>query len=229
MVMNKQLFTSIISLLLLSGLLLAQDEDIKPLKFKKLRKEIQKKKSPFYYPALYQRYIQLDTSLTTEEFRHLYYGYTFQDEYSPYGIPELRDSLISYLGREELLRSEYEVAARIGRELLRGSPFRLRETFITAVAYEMAGDAKMSSIYFNYYEKQVDAIMTTGDGLSTNTAFVVIYVQDEYEILEVLGFKFGGEQYLLNDNFDMLELISNPYGIDALYFDVSRLFAVEFR
>jgi hypothetical protein len=199
------------------------------LKFKKLRKEIQKKKSPFYYPDLYQRYIDLDTSLTTEEFRYLYYGYTYQDEYSPYGIPELRDSLVSYLGRDELLRPEYEVAARIGRELLTGNPFRLRETFIVAVAYEMAGDAKMSSIYFSYYEKQVDAIMTTGDGLSTNTAFVVIYVQDEYEMMEVLGFKFGGEQYLLNGDFDMLELEANPYGIDALYFDVSRLFAVEFK
>ncbi|MCK4568915.1 MAG: DUF4919 domain-containing protein, partial [Bacteroidales bacterium] len=133
------------------------------------------------------------------------------------------------LSRQELLRAEYEVAARIGGELLRASPFRLRETFITAIAYEMGGNENMSSIYFNFFEKQVDAIMSTGDGLSANTAFVVIYIRDEYEMLEVLGFKFGGKQALLAGDYDMLELEENPYGVEALYFDVSRMFAAGFK
>jgi len=185
--MIKKLFITLICLFVFSGLVLAQDQEIRPIKFKKLKKEIRKQRSPFYYPALFQRYLDLDTSLTSEDFRYLYYGFTFQDAYAPYGIPALQDSLISYLSRQELFRAEYEVAARIGGKLLQESPFRLRETFITAVAYEMAGNGKMSSIYFNFFEKQVDAIMSSGDGLSANTAFVVIYIRDEYEILEVLG------------------------------------------
>ncbi|MBE9483705.1 MAG: DUF4919 domain-containing protein [Bacteroidetes bacterium] len=227
--MIKKLFFILTILFVFSNLAISQDQEIRPIKFKKLKKEIRKQRSPFYYPVLFQRYLDLDTSLTYEEFRHLYYGFTFQDAYSPYGIPALQDSLISYLSRQELLRAEYQVAARIGGQLLRESPFRLRETFITAVAYEMAGDGKMSSIYFNFFEKQVDAIMSSGDGLSTNTAFVVIYIRDEYEMLEVLGFKFGGGQALLAGDYDKLELEENPYGVEALYFDVSRLFAVGFK
>ena len=227
--MIKKLFIILTILFVFSNLAISQDQEIRPIKFKKLKKEIRKQRSPFYYPVLFQRYLDLDTSLTYEEFRYLYYGFTFQDAYSPYGIPALQDSLISYLSRLELLRAEYEVAARIGGQLLRESPFRLRETFITAVAYEMAGDGKMSSIYFSFFEKQVDAIMSSGDGLSTNTAFVVIYIRDEYEMLEVLGFKFGGGQALLAGDYDKLELEENPYGVEALYFDVSRLFAVGFK
>ena len=227
--MIKKLFIILTILFVFSNLAISQDQEIRPIKFKKLKKEIRKQRSPFYYPVLFQRYLDLDTSLTYEEFRYLYYGFTFQDAYSPYGIPALQDSLISYLSRQELLRAEYEVAARIGGQLLRESPFRLRETFITAVAYEMAGDGKMSSIYFSFFEKQVDAIMSSGDGLSTNTAFVVIYIRDEYEMLEVLGFKFGGGQALLAGDYDMLELDENPYGVEALYFNVSRLFAVGFK
>ena len=227
--MIKKLFIILTILFVFSNLAISQDQEIRPIKFKKLKKEIRKQRSPFYYPVLFQRYLDLDTSLTSEDFRYLYYGFTYQDAYSPYGIPALQDSLISYLSRQELLRAEYEVAARIGRQLLRESPFRLRETFITAVAYEMAGNGKMSSIYFSFFEKQVDAIMSSGDGLSTNTAFVVIYIRDEYEMLEVLGFKFGGGQALLAGDYDKLELEENPYGVEALYFNVSRLFAVGFK
>jgi len=227
--MIKKLLLIFTCIFCLGGIIFSQDDNIEPLKLKKLKKEIRKKKSPFYYPRLFDRYVKQDTSLTIEEFKYLYYGFTFQKGYSPYGTPALQDSLISYLSREELLRAEYEVAARIGGELLQESPFRLRETFITAVSYEMAGNLRMSSAYFDFYQKQVDAIMSTGDGLSTNSAFVVIYIQDEYEIIEVLGFKFGGNQYLLNGNFDMIELQENPYGVDALYFDVDRLLEVGFK
>jgi len=224
----KKILLSIISILCLAGILFAQDTDIRPLKFKKIKKEIKKKKSAFYYPDLLQRYHDLDTTLTVEDFRHLYYGYTFQKGYTPYGTPALQDSLINYLSRPELLRAEYEVAARIGGELLQANPFRLRETFITAVSYEMAGNLRMSGIYFDLYAKQVDAIMSTGDGLSTNSAFVVIHIRDEYELLEILGFEFGGKQYLLEGGYDMLELKENQYGIDALYFNVSRLLDMSF-
>lgn len=224
----KNIILTLICTLWLAGVLSSQETDFQPVKYKKLKKEIKKKRSAYHYPTLYKRYVELDTSLSVGEFRYLYYGYTFQSDYSPYGTPVLQDSLVNYLTRPELMRAEYEVAARIGGELLHANPFRLRETFITAVSYEMAGNLRMSGLYFDLYEKQVDAIMSTGDGLSTLTAFSVIYVQDEYEILEVLGFEFDGNQQLLEGGFDMLELKENPAGFDALFFDVSRLLDVGF-
>lgn len=218
----------LLPLLLLPALLSSQDLEIEPVNYKKVRKAIKKKKSPYYYPVLYQRYIDLDTSLSTLEFRYLYYGYSFQEGYKPYGIPALRDSLISYLEREEPMQQELEVAGRIAGELLKESPFRLRETFIAAVAFEMSGNTKMSAVYYIFFQKQIEAIMSSGDGLSKETAFSVIYIPDEYEILDVLGFTFGGEQSLIDGYFDRLRVLENELGVEELYFDVSRLIEVEF-
>jgi len=219
----------LIPLLLLPALLCSQDLDIEPVNYKKVRKAIKRKKSPYYYPAIYQRYLDLDTSLTANDFRHLYYGYSFQKAYQPYGTPALRDSLINYLQRDEPMQQEVEVAARIAGELLKESSFRLRETFIAAVAFEMSGNVRMSAIYYDFFEKQVEAIMSSGDGLSRETAFSVIYISDEYEILEVLGFVFHGEQSLIEGDFDLLQIEDNAFGIEEMYFDVSRLIEVGFR
>ena len=219
----------IIILFFLPVLAFPQELEIEPLNYKKLKKEIRKKKSSFYYPALYQRYMDLDTTLTATEFRYLYYGFSFQDDYQPYGVPVLRDSLISYLQRPEPMQQEIEVAAKIAGELLRESPFRLRETFIAAVAFEMSGNTRMSTIYFQFFERQVEAIMSSGDGLTKESAFVIIYIPDEYEILEVLGFIFSGSQSLIDGNYDLLKVEENQFGVTEIFFDVNRLIDVGFK
>ncbi|MEN8224382.1 MAG: DUF4919 domain-containing protein [Bacteroidota bacterium] len=218
----------IVLLFFVPVLTFSQDLEIESVNFRKIKKEIKKKRSPYYYPGLYQRYLDLDTSLNAMDFRYLYYGFSFQQAYCPYGTPILRDSLISYLQREDPLQAELEVAAKLAGELLRESPFRLRETFIAAVAFEMSGNEAMSAIYYGFFEKQVEAIMSSGDGLTKETAFTVIYIPDEYEILEVLGFSFGGGQSLTEDNYDLLQLEQNPYEISELYFNVNRLIEVGF-
>ena len=207
----------------------AQEVGSDPVDLRKVGKAIKKKRSPYYYPVLYQRYINLDTTLTSTDFRYLYYGYFFNDGYAPYGTPPLRDSLISYLEREDLMQAEIAVAARIAGDLLRESPFRLRETFIAAVSYEMAGKAALSRAYYLFFEKQVDAIMASGDGLSEETAFLVLYIPDEYEIIEVLGFQHTGQQVLTVNGYDMISLAPNPYGVEAFYFDVRKMLEKGFN
>lgn len=45
------------------------------------------KGSPYYYPAIYMRYMSGDTTLTLEDYRHLYYGYAWQPGYKPFETP----------------------------------------------------------------------------------------------------------------------------------------------
>ena len=73
------------------------------------------------------------------------------------------------------------------------------------------------------------AIMSSGDGLSIETALVVIYVPDEYEMLEVLGFESTQKQALMGEGYDRLEVKKNTFDITYLYFDVRRLFEIGFR
>jgi len=51
--------------------------------YKKIEKNILKKKSPFFYTHLLKRFTDGDTLFNLDEKRHLYYGYIFQPEYNP--------------------------------------------------------------------------------------------------------------------------------------------------
>lgn len=52
--------------------------------FAKIAKETQNPRSEFYYPKLIKLYTRNDTSMTQEQYRNLYLGYFFQEDYDPY-------------------------------------------------------------------------------------------------------------------------------------------------
>ncbi len=58
-------------------------QDFSPVNYKKIEKNILKKKSPFFYTHLLKRFTDGDTLFNLDEKRHLYYGYIFQPEYNP--------------------------------------------------------------------------------------------------------------------------------------------------
>ena len=40
--------------------------------------------NPMYFPKLMKKFNRNDTTMTADEFRHLYLGYMFQEDYDPY-------------------------------------------------------------------------------------------------------------------------------------------------
>jgi hypothetical protein len=63
----------------------------------------------------------------------------------------------------------------------------------------------------------IDAILSSGDGLKKKTAFYVIDVSHEYQLIAILGYQFGGMQKLI-EHYDYLELASNDQGIERVLF-----------
>ena len=82
-----------ISLLLLLQTGFAQLNNFTRPDFKTIEAAIKDKNSPLFYSKLMERYKNNDTTLTNEEYRYLYYGYSFQTEYSPYGRPSQSDAI----------------------------------------------------------------------------------------------------------------------------------------
>jgi hypothetical protein len=207
---------------LLAFCLTAYPQDFIPEKpdYNKIEKNIKSKKSGFYYPVLFQRYINSDSTFTIEEKRHLYYGFTFQPQYAPYDISEYRDSVRAIYDETELADTDYNELLRYSDSLLAGNPFDLRAMDTKLFVYDhqaneaefMKNMIKMNSIY--------DAILSSGDGTTMETAFYVIATTHEYDLLRILGLNFGGEQSLI-DHYDYLKLLENEYGLNGLYFDVS--------
>lgn len=52
--------------------------------FDKIAKDTQNPNSEFYYPKLVKAFQRNDTSMTHEQYRNLYLGYYFQEDYDPY-------------------------------------------------------------------------------------------------------------------------------------------------
>lgn len=74
----------------------------------------------------------------------------------------------------------------------------------------------------------ITALLSTGDGLSPESAITVVTVHQEYEIAEHLGVPRNyciqqSLQAINGKKYDCLEYKTNPRGIERLYFDVTML------
>lgn len=198
----------------------SQDWQFQKPDYKKIESEIKRKKSAFYYPKLFERYLAGDSTMTVEEKRRLYYGFIFQPEYSPYGSSDYEDSLNAILNKDTLLLGDYGQLSVFSDSLLKANPFDIKVLNYKVNISEKLND--VDGLYRNLAKMNmvIDAIISSGNGTSEKDAFYVIFVSNEYDLLDVFGLEFGGEQRLIG-YCDFLKLVENEYGLEGLYFDVS--------
>ena len=59
----------------------------------KIENAVRDSRSPYYYPDLMKKYLGNDTTMTLQDFRHLYLGYASQEDYNPYRIVEIPERI----------------------------------------------------------------------------------------------------------------------------------------
>lgn len=217
--MIKKFFLPV-AVLLVSMTVYSQDIDTKRPNYKKIEKEISKEKSDYFYPKLFKKFMVSDSTMTLKEKRYLYYGYTFQNRYSPYGSPTFNDSINEVFKKKKLEKKDFFKIFKFGDSVLVEKPFDLKTLYYQIYAYDQLGDKTEFKKKINQFRIIVDAILSSGDGLTKETAFYVIYISHEYDLLGILGFEFGGEQRLI-EHYDYLKLAKNPQKIKGFYFDVT--------
>lgn len=216
--MKKLIMFAILFLFLKQGF--SQNQNFEQPDYKKIAIAIKDSDSNLFYNKLMQRYHASDTTMTLNERRHLYFGYVNNEKYAPYGNSNFNDSLSIVLNKKNIEMSDFDLLNKFSDAILKEYPFDLRTMNIKLYALE-----KMFKIteFQNCLTKAtmvLDAILSTGDGLSKETAFYVINPSHEYDILDIIGFQFGDEQRLI-DHYDYLKLAENDSNIEGLYFDVS--------
>lgn len=214
----KKLFVFVVLLTTLTGF--SQSNNFTKPDYKTIEKQIKNKKSKFYYPELLKKFNESDSTLTLEQRRHLYYGSTFQKEYSPYFRADSADSLRVLMNKGRHTEEDLKKISSFCDASLKENPFDLRAFNYKLYACQELRDepefiknlAKMKII--------IDALLSSGDGLSKETAFYVITTSHEYDLLNIIGLNFGGKQSLI-EQYDYLEVSENAHGIKGMYFDVS--------
>ncbi|WP_299780011.1 DUF4919 domain-containing protein [uncultured Formosa sp.] len=206
--------------LLVSFLSFSQDWNFEKPNYETIEKNIQNKNSNLFYDSLMNRYQKSDSTMTLEEKRHLYYGYSFHKNYSPYSSSNYSDSLSVVLQKKKLEPIDLKNVITFTDSMLTKNPFDLRAMDYQMYALEKTGNTATYQNRVIQFRTTLDALMSSGNGASKEDAFYVIYTSHEYDLLGVIGFQFAGSQSLI-EHYDYLTVAENKSNIEGLYFDVT--------
>lgn len=197
-------------------------QDFKKPDYDEIKINIINEESDFYYPQLLNRLKQLDTTLTSIDFEHLYYGYIFNKDYNPYSETSQEEKLSKILeSNEELTKNDYSKYIKLANQSLEEFPIDIRLMNMLAYFYKLDGqEAKFNSLSI-IFQNFVRTILSSGDGSTCESAFHVISVSHEYVFLMMFGLENISQS--LSGNCDYMEFEKDRYQVDGLYFDISKL------
>jgi len=178
------------------------------------------------YNNLFVRFIANDTTLMLNDYLVIYYGQAFRDDYKPNARHDSVKVLNKYLNSNNIDSIDFHKVLNYTKLILKEYPFNIEQVYVGAIAYDKLGLVDSSKIWFYKYENLIKTILSSGDGKSEKTAFIVTKVTDEYSILDALGLQFA-RQSLINKKkkyYDLMSVSQNDYGIEDLYFDINLFY-----
>jgi hypothetical protein len=176
------------------------------------------------YKKLFDRFLNNDTTLSLNEYRIIYYGHAFTQNYRPNSRHDSISVLNKYLNSRNPI--DFKKVLNYTQQILREFPFNIEQIFINGIAYNQLGQKDTSKLWFYKYDKLIKTIFSTGDGRSEKTAMIVTKITDEYSVINSLRLHFKGQELITKGNkaYDRMKVDQNDLGLDALYFDISLFY-----
>ncbi|PCJ86729.1 MAG: hypothetical protein COA57_05835 [Flavobacteriales bacterium] len=187
-----------------------------PVDFDGIEAEISDSISPYFYQSLMKKYLKNSEFLNAEEYKHLYYGYVFQETYKPN-----KNLGLEYAFYEALSHNFTGEVRKFGKKIIRDDFFNIKIIYHLYKSYEGTKKTEHYLIWKHKYYGLIEAIKASGDGQTIKSAYKVINTRDEQALLKQMGLKIR-TQSLLNNKFDILMLKPNELGISMFYFDVRK-------
>lgn len=210
-----------ISLFLVSSFIYSQQKEYEAPNYKVIQKNIENKDSEYYYPKLMDKLKTNDTLITNDQYRHLYFGYTFQKEYHPYTISEEEKKLAPYFQSSDLKKSDYAEIIKISNAALKEFPLNLRVMNFLAYIYHLDGNEAMAKKVSHHFYGLFGAIFSSGDGKECTSGFHVITVNHEYVLMNTLQLEIASQS--LSGDCDYLSLPKDKYQLPGVYFNITKL------
>ncbi len=167
------------------------------------------------YEALLQRYEANDSLLVLQDYATVYYGHSFTSSY--------RGSMETFSEMDDFIKEKkLEEAFEWGKNYRKQNPVSLRLlALLYGLGKELGKDPAELNGYITKVIRLLHVISSSGDGQSAETAFKVICVNDEYQLMRILRVKMV--QQSLIGNCDMIEIEpTTGYNGTQIWFDVSR-------
>lgn len=191
-----------------------------------LNVNIHSKSSPNYYPTIFERYMQGDTTLTLDNYHHLYYGYTFNVNYNPLIVNPLEDSLMMVMARNRdskyISPEIFKDMERVALKSLYYNPFDINVLNILTFINQMSGNEQEAIKYGDKVRKIKEVILSSGNGTSKNSPFHVISRREEESMLGSLGVESVKRSYVTID-IEYFLLKNRFNGSKGLFFNIGRM------
>lgn len=196
-----------------------------PVDYDAIEENISNENSNFYYPTLLARFEQGDSTLQVEDLRHLYYGFTFQDAYRPYDQNPLNTEIAQIMAG--MTTEDVPVLQKLATNYLEQDPFSLKMIYYL-MNFNTMGESEIdNTVLQQQFDGIVEAILSSGNGQTIETAYTVNHPSDEYMVLRSLNLQ--PVENKVETTYDYFQLAENSAGIEEIYFDVDRMATVGTR
>lgn len=152
----------------------------------------------------YIQYLDSIKNNLSDDFFSLRMAYTKTNDYSPYSIEDReRHSRI-----ENLIESKkYESALVVIDSILNHNFIDIISHLYSNYIYDKINKSNESIFHKRIYNGLLESILLSGDGKTTNTAFIVVNTKEEYMFLNWLGLIFKEQNLIFADGyaFDLMK------------------------
>lgn len=145
--------------------------------------------SKYYFPKLMAKYRQNDTTMNLDEYRYLYLGYMFQEDYDPYRTSPYAEMTDDLREKEELTNAEMDTIINYVTMALDDNPFDLGQMSYLVSVLKKHRKPMRATIWEYRLENLLAAIKSTGTGQDADNAWYVIYPMHEYNMVQLLGYE----------------------------------------
>lgn len=192
--------------------------------FEKIKKETYDPKSKYYYPKLMTEYLGNDTNMTMTDFRYLYYGYLFQEDYDPYRTSEFPDKIekLYYKSKNNLTKAEKDTIEKYAKYALADNPFDLRQLTFLVIAFKEKEKNNIAKIREYKFRHLLGAILSSGNGTEEHPWYVIT-PNHEYNLLNFMDLVVTDHKSLDNSIDYLTVKKKNSKSPDGYYFDVSKM------
>lgn len=151
-------------------------------------------RNPNLIDSLNKRLLVVDEGIAQEHYFIIYYGSTLLESYSPYGE--------RMNGLNELFEvADWASITTAASEALLLHPGYSEPLRILGIAHHEQGDTSAANAYFERYYNMLLVPFYSGTGKTTDSAFVVRSVNDEYALLREMGFLVDGQALIHEGSF----------------------------
>ena len=127
--------------------------------------------------------------------------------------------------RKKILKSDCDTDTcaeiiHVAKEVLLDNPFDLTALSIIPICYQLMDSVDVAHVWDIKVQGIVDAICSSGDGETAETAYHVINIEHEYELLNYRHLELS-QVKVENMQTDFMQVQENPDSIAGIYFNFS--------